>query len=179
MPFLGAGVDQHVNVGPLPTWVFTPNPSAASSTLRLFNEGSQPVYVGGPAVTPQTGLLLPPGCKPVELQNVNSTVYSCGFPIPGTTGFTLKSATLYTAGTNNFTLSASIATTALAAGVSVIVGPSATSTGAEVLTISSVATSGGSVISFSTSTFSLFAHDAEALTVATCYPSLLRVTAGA
>lgn len=176
MPNLGAGVDQHVNVGPIPTWVFTPNPSA-SSNLRLYNEGSQPVWVGGPGVTPQTGLLIPPGSRPVELQNVNSTVYSCGLAIPSATGYTLKSATFYTVGTTAFSLSGSVTTLGL--GTYLIMGASATNTGAEVVNVTGTTATGGSTITFTVGTGTLFAHDGDALTVATCFPSLLRVTAGA
>jgi hypothetical protein len=86
MPYFGAGVDNHVNLTPGPVLVFTPNPSAAAATARFVNEGTNPVYIGGPSVTSFTGLKLMPNGR-VELPAVNAAVYACGGynPASGTT----------------------------------------------------------------------------------------------
>jgi hypothetical protein len=173
MPNLGAGVDQHVNVTATPTWVFSPNPSAASSSLRLYNEGSQPVYVGGANVTPLNGLLIPPGSRPLELQNVNSTVYTCSNAVAGasTQAATLGTGTgIATVGTTKLTVTTMSA--AFSAGAILQLG---TSTNIEYVVVASTATT---VVTLSNPTIYYHAVG-DVMTVATSTIAQLRVTAGA
>jgi hypothetical protein len=167
VPYLGAGVDQHVNTAPVPTWVFTPTPSV-SSTLRLFNEGTQIVYVGGINVSPFNGLALYPGARPLELQNTNQTVYTCSNVLPTATGYTMSAAAL-NAGSTVVTLSTA---ETLAVGVPVLLGAGGSQ---EV-----VVTAGASATAaFTVTTATLYDHKASSLvTVATSTPGQLRVTAG-
>src|ERR1700677_199716 len=104
MPFLGAGVDNHVNVTPTPVLVFTPNPSAAAATARFFNEGSATVYVGGANVSQFNGIPLMPNQK-VELSNVNGSLYACGGYSAGANNTTMSGASA--AGSTSFTVASS------------------------------------------------------------------------
>jgi hypothetical protein len=171
MPYLGSGVDQHVNTAPVPTWVFTPTPLVTAS-VRLYNEGTQLVYVGGANVSPFNGLPISPGCKPVELQNITGTVYTCSAVAAGALVGTLNTA--YTAGTTAFTLKAAPGTS-LAAGSTFLLAGSTGTIYNEVLVVSST-TSGNTLI---TTTASLYDHGTIAtLYAATTTPGQLRVTAG-
>ena len=76
MPNLPPGTDQSVNPAVTPTWVFSPL-SNKVSTLRLTNTGPYTVWAGGANVSQFNGFPVPPGSKPLELQNVGSTVYTC------------------------------------------------------------------------------------------------------
>ena len=71
MPTLPPGTPNYVNLTYTPTWLFTPNTSAANN-VRLQNFGQNIVYVGQADVTVNTGLPLLPGSKPVELTNVTT-----------------------------------------------------------------------------------------------------------
>jgi hypothetical protein len=171
MPYLGAGVDQHVNTTPLPTWVFTPNP-VGSATVRFYNEGNQPVFIGGANVTPLSGIPLYPGSKPFELQNCNQTVYSCSNLILGAALSTTSTA--YAAGVTSFTMKATVPT-GLAAGATFPLANTAGTSYYEVLTVA--ATSASSAIT--TTTASLYDHGSAATFCAiTTVPGQLRVTAG-
>jgi hypothetical protein len=171
MPYLGAGVDQHVNTTPVPTWVFTPNPVGGSS-VRLYNEGTQPVYVGGANVSPFNGLPIWPGSRPVEIQNANGTVYTCSAISIGATANTITAAS--TVGQTTFTTSAAPAAT-LAAGSTFVLGTAAGGGGQEVLVVAS--TSASSVVT--TTTGALFSHQASSIAyAASTTPGQLRVTAG-
>jgi hypothetical protein len=169
VPNLGAGVDQHVNTAPVPTWVFTPTPSV-SSTLRLYNEGSQIVYVGGANVSPINGLPLFPGARPLELQNIGSTIYTCSYA--STVGSTI-SATLsanFVAGGSSVPVTTGYSTGILV-GSTIFLG---TGTAAEVLVVSATAAT-----TITTSTVTLYDHKTAAtVTLASTTPGQLRVTAG-
>jgi hypothetical protein len=168
MPNLGAGVDQHVNTNPVPTWVFTPNP-VGGAAVRLYNEGSQVVYIGGANVSPYNGLPLYPGSRPLELQNANSTVYSCS-NVTGLTSVATLSAAL-NAGVSAFTTASSIAT--IANGATIVLGPSGA--GQEVVTVTG--STGGTAYTVSTAT--LYDHKTGgAVYTAVSTPGQLRVTAG-
>jgi hypothetical protein len=101
--------------------VFTPNTSA-TCTVRLQNTGRYPVYVGGSQVTQNNGLLIPPGSRPVEMQNVTQTLYALS---PVSVGSAVIAATMSTSsvtvGTTAITLTAAVPA-ALAAGTTIIVG---------------------------------------------------------
>jgi hypothetical protein len=170
MPNLGAGVDQHVNTTATPTWVFSPNP-VGGATVRLYNEGSQPVYVGGSNVTPLNGLPLFPGGRPMELQGVNSTVYTCSNSAVGanTAAATLGTGGIATVGTTKLTV-----TTANASHVGGAVLLLGTGTNVEPTVVLSVAST---VYTLSNPT--LYYHPVgDVMTLATSIPGQLRVTAG-
>lgn len=170
MPNLGAGVDQHVNTAPVPTWVFTPNPSGGAS-VRLYNEGSQPVYVGGVNVSPFNGLPLFPGSRPLEVQNAQGTVYTCSNVTSGAVGGTVTSAS--TAGQQSFVTAASVPTANFSPGATFIIGRAGSQ---EVLTVNTVS---ASYTTIGTTSVALYDHAATSpLFSATTTPGQLRVTAG-
>lgn len=173
MPNLGPGVDQHINTVVTPTWVFTPTPNVPGPSVRLYNEGTQTVYVGGANVSPFNGLPLPPNSKPLQIQNQSGTIYTCSNVNVGTTGYTLSGAAL-NSGSTAVTLSGSVTT--LAAGQVLVLGAAPSQ---EVVQIAAVTATNGSVISFTLSTTTIYDHKASApLTAATSTPGQLRVTAG-
>jgi uncharacterized metal-binding protein len=172
MPNFGPGVDQHVNPAVTPTWVFTPTPSVPASTVRIFNEGGNAVYVGGFDVTPFNGLQLLPNNRPIELVNASQTVYTCsGVSIAGTTT-TITSAVA--AGSTVLTNTGTFPTAMTAAGSVLVVGN--TGKGQEVLV---VAGAPSPATSLTVSTTTLYDH-AVSVTVqtATALPAQVRVTAG-
>jgi hypothetical protein len=175
MPNLGAGVDQHVNTTAAPTWVYNAPAYVAGSnytpTLRLYNEGTNVLFVGGVNVTPSNGLALPPGSKPLEIQNVYGTVYTCGNSVVGgnTAAATLGTGVPATAGSTTLKLNAMNAN--FTPGSTLIVG---SGTNLDYVIIASTATT---VVTLSNST--LYYHPAaELMTLATTTIGQLRVTAG-
>lgn len=122
MPYLGAGVDQHVDPAVTPTWVFSPNASAASN-VRIYNEGQWTVWVGMSQVTMNNGIPVPPRSRPVELQNVTQTLYAVSGVLVGAAAGTMVSSAV-TVGTTAITLSTTVPTS-LAAGTTIIVGSTA------------------------------------------------------
>lgn len=170
MPNLGPGVDQHVNAAAIPTWVFTPNPSAPTN-LRLYNEGRYTVYIGQSAVTPSTGMPLAPG-KPFELFGVLQNIYACSPVVAGTAAATVGATAFQTAGSTSFTV-ASGGMPNIPVGTTFLIG---SGTGQEALV---VATS-TSTTSITTTTPSLFEHGASDV-IFSCTTNIaqLRVTAGA
>ena len=124
MPNLPPGSPMSVNPAVTPTWAFTPNTSA-TATVRFYNTGRTPVYVGGSQVTQNNGLLIPVGSRPVEMQAVTSTLYVLS-PVAsaGATTAATMSASSVTAGTTAITLSAA-APASLAAGTTIIGGSTA------------------------------------------------------
>ena len=102
-----------------PTWVFTPNTSAAA-TVQFVNIGRNPVYVGGSQVTQNTGLPVPPGGKPVRIIGATGQLYA----LSGVTGLAIAatmSSSGVTAGTTAITLTTTVPT-GLAAGTVIAVG---------------------------------------------------------
>ncbi len=172
MPNLGAGVDQHVNPAVTPTWVFTPTPSA-SSTVRFFNEGSNPVYIGGPGVTQYTGLPLYPGNRPVELQNANATMYAAA-PVTAPVVRGTVGATAYTAGTTAITLTAAVPA-GLAAGTYVLIGNTAQTNGMQAQLVAT--TTATSQLTFA-NPLVLDVANGNVVYSATFQPAQVRVTAG-
>ena len=168
MPNLGAGVDQHVNVSALPTWVFSPT-TGLPNTVRLYNEGGPLVYVGGANVSPSNGLPLAAGNEPIRLANITGSVYACSAVTPGTAAATIGTGVPSNAGTTKF--SVTTMNTSFAAGTVLLVGGG---TSQEVLVIASTATT---VIT--TTTNSLYDHAVGApLTACTYFPAQLRASAG-
>ena len=121
---LPPGTPNSVNPAVTPTWVFTPTPNAPA-TIRVSNTSRYPVYVGGSQVTQNNGLLVPPGSRPVEMQNVTQTVYALS-PVVASSAVAAgtMSSSAVTVGTTAITLTATVPTS-LAAGTTIIVGSTA------------------------------------------------------
>jgi hypothetical protein len=106
----------HWNLGSTPTQVAVAPPVGVPGTVRFYNEGSQPVYLGGSSVTPSTGFKLLPGCK-AQLPSVNSAYYACSGASPTTVSTTVTTAA--TAGTTVFTVGS---TSGFATGTTILLG---------------------------------------------------------
>jgi hypothetical protein len=145
----------HWNLGGVATAVTVAPPVGVPGTVRFYNEGSNPVYLGGSSVTPSTGFKLLPGCK-IELPSVNSAYYGCSGASPTTTSTTVTTSA--TAGTSVFTVGS---TTGFVAGTTLLIGNSGT-TSLEQIAVLSTASS----TVFTAATNSNFDHMAGA-TVAT------------
>jgi hypothetical protein len=61
---------------PVAALVFTPTPGVQAS-VRISNPGPGIVYLGGANVQPNNGFPVLPGNRPIELQNVNVSLYAC------------------------------------------------------------------------------------------------------
>jgi hypothetical protein len=171
VPNYGAGVDQHVNPGVTPTWVFAP-PSGIAMTLQLYNEGRYPVYVGPSGLDQPGGFEIPPGSGPLRMQNVTQTLYAIsGVTSTGQAGTATASAV--TAGSTAITLGAAVPTS-LAAGTTIIVGSTA-GTGWEAQVVNS--TTASSQLTFANPLVNDHAGSSPVYT-ATALPGQLRVTAG-
>lgn len=113
---------------PVAALVFTPTPTVQAS-VRISNPGPGTVYVGGANVQPNNGFPVLPGNRPIELQNVNVSLYACcgvnGIGAPGT----VSSAT--SAGVTGLT----VATVAPTAGTYILYG---NGTSVEYLSVSAV-----------------------------------------
>ena len=155
-----------------PTFVFTPNTSAAS-TVQFINIGRYPVYVGGSQVTQNNGLPIPPGTtKPVRLIGVTSNLYALsgvGNPVVAGT----MSSSAVTVGTTAITLTATVPTS-LAAGTTIIVGSTA-GTGWEAQVVAS--TTASSQITFANPLVQDHAGSGVIYT-ATALPAQVRVERG-
>lgn len=119
---LPPGTPNSVNPAVTPTWVFTPTPNAPA-TVRISNTSRYPVYVGGSQVTQNNGIQIPPGSRPVELQNVTQTMYALS-PVQNPVIAGTMSASAVTVGTTAITLTTTVPTS-LAAGTTIIVGSTA------------------------------------------------------
>lgn len=95
MPNLGAGVDQHVNLTYTPTWIFSPT-TGLSNTVRIYNEGSNLVYIGGASVTQSTGIPVYPGNRPVEFANASASLYAVSAVTLGPVMNTVGASTAFT-----------------------------------------------------------------------------------
>jgi hypothetical protein len=136
---LPPGTGQSVVPAVTPTWAFTP-PSSVTATLRLYNTGRTPVYAGGSQVTQNNGLLIPPGSRPVEMQNVTQTVYVLSPIVAGSAvAAGTMASTALTVGTTAITLTTTVPTS-LAAGTTIIVG-STVGTGWEAQVVNSTTAS--------------------------------------
>ena len=154
-----------------PTFVFTPNTSAAS-TVQFVNIGRYPVYVGGSQVTQNNGLPVPPGGQPVKLVGVTQNLYALsgvGNPVVAGT----MSSSAVTVGTTAITLTATVPTS-LAAGTTIIVGSTA-GTGWEAQVVNS--TTASSQITFANPLVQDHAGSGVIYT-ATALPAQVRVERG-
>lgn len=155
-----------------PTWVFTPNTSAAS-TVQFINIGRYPVYVGGSQVTQNSGLPIPPGTtKPVRFIGVTTQMYALSGVVAGSAAGTMSSSAV-TVGTTAITLTATVPTS-LAAGTTIIVG-STVGTGWEAQVVNS--TTASSQITFANPLVQDHAGSGVIYT-ATALPAQVRVERG-
>lgn len=169
MPTFPPGTDQHVNLGPTPTWIFTANTSAAN-TLRLTNEGNNVLYVGGSSVTPSNGIPVYPRARSVELTGVTETLYGCSSVIGASSVST--TAAVLSAGSTAFTTATSVST--ITAGSVVLLG-----TGANGEPVSVAATGGATTTTFTLATGTNYDHAASSpVSLATMFIGQLRVTQG-
>ena len=168
-PNLPPGTPQSVNTVPTPTWIFTPNTSAAN-TLRLNNTGQWPVFVGGAGCSQANGLALPPGGGTVELRGVTATMYATSNVVVGSSVSTLNAG--YTAGTTSIVTASSVSTSA----GSVLVVGSTVNTGWEAVVVNAISASGTTV---TTSAGLLMDHASGQIVYAgTAQPGQLRVVQG-
>ena len=168
---LPPGDTQHVNPAVTPTWIFSPNGSAANS-LVLVNEGQYPVYVGASGASQTAALIIPPSSKAVHLTGVSQTLYAASGVVPGAAAGTSTSSA-FTAGSTSITMATTVPT-ALAAGATIVVGSTA-GTGWEAQVVAT--TTATSAITFT----SPLVKDHVASTViylATAQPGQLNVRAG-
>ena len=166
MPTFGPG-GQSINTAPAPTWIFTPTPNAPS-TVRLWNAGNSIAYVGQNPVTAFNGFPIPPQCKPVELQNVSTTLYAVAAVTPGAGTNTVNTSSAV-AGVTSFTVSGTVG---LAVGGTVVIG---IGNNREAFVVS-----GLQATSVTVSTASLYAHPTgDTVTTATLSPTALTIVAGA
>ena len=161
------------NPGPLPTQIYVANTTAGvTACLNLQNQSNQIMYVGLSAVTPKTGIPLQPNER-IRLNNVTKSLYACASWVSGTQLATMNSSA-YTAGTLQFTTSAS-ALASLPVGTYFVVGGTTNSSQQEVLC---VATSVSTTV-LTTTTASLFDHAASQPVYATTYtPGVLNLQRG-
>ena len=145
----------HWNPGSVPVQVALAPPVGVPGTVRFYNEGQNPVYLGGASVTPATGFKLLPGCK-AELPSVNSAYYACSGAQATTVNTTVTTSA--TAGTSVFTVGS---TTGFVAGTTLLLGNSGTTSLEQIAVL---ATASSTV--FTAATNSNFDHMAGA-TVAT------------
>ena len=146
--------------------MFTPTPNAAA-TCRISNNGGYTVYIGGSNVSPFNGFALPPGCRPVELQNCPLTVWTCSNVFQsGVTKVT--NAAALPAGVTAL----SVTTSGLAVGPAIL---GFGGTGQEVVNITTVTSN--TALTLSTPT--LYDHGASCtIATAVAQPSNITVTAG-
>lgn len=156
MPNFPPGTPNNVSVTPVPLQVFTPTPGVQAS-CRLYNPGPGTAYVGGANVSPSNGLPIPPGNRPVELQNINVNLYACS----GNNGQAATNGTLTGAAPAGVTL-LTVATAAVTANTYIRVG---NGTGTEYLYVASV-TGSSTPWTATTSSATLYDH-ATGVTVAT------------
>ena len=136
---LPPGTPNSVNPAVTPTWVFTPTPNAPA-TVRIANTGRVPVYVGGSQVTQNNGILIPPGSRPIEMQNVTQTLYALAPVVAGSAvAAGTMSSSAVTVGTTAITLTTAVPAS-LAATTVIIVG-STVGTGWEVQVVNSTTAS--------------------------------------
>jgi hypothetical protein len=107
MAYFGPGVPNNVNLTPTAMLVFTPNPSA-NSTVRIVNQGSSTVYVGGANVSANSGIPVAPLAR-IELPVMNTSLYAAGSYGPSTASSTTLAAAT-TAATTAITTAASVPT---------------------------------------------------------------------
>ncbi len=152
MPTLPPGTPNYVNLTYTPTWLFTPNTSAANN-VRLHNFGQNMVYVGQADVTVNTGLPIAPGSKPVVLTNVTKSLYAISTYSVGSLLGTVGTAT--TAATTSITFSSTVPSANLPVGTQFMIGSTVNTSNQEVLNVAASV----STTALSTSLATAFEHD--------------------
>lgn len=161
MPTLPPGSPVVATPTPVAALVFTPTPTVQAS-VRIANPGPGTVYVGGANVQPNNGFPILPGNRPIELQNINVSLYACcGVNAVGAPG-TVATATA--AGTTSLT----VATVSPTVGTYMLYG-----NGTSVEYVSVTAVSGASTPWTATTSATRFDHAANS-TAAT----VLAITTG-
>jgi hypothetical protein len=169
---LPPGGPQHVNLTFTPTWLFTPV-SNTPNNVRIYNEGSNVVYVGQSDVTTLTGLPIMPGSKPLELTNVTTSLYAISAVSKGTIMGTVNSAA--TAGSNVVVITGGtfITTAQASTGQTVILTNLVNTANTEVVSLSAFGTTPAT---FTAASNFLFAHGtADAMYTATATYGQVRV----
>lgn len=172
MPYLGPGVGQTIQPTALPTWVFTPTPGQAA-TVRITNNSANIVYLGGSNVSQYNGLPLPPGNRPVELQNCPFTVYTAAAAFPSGNNTTISGSQVQ--GVSAFTAAAG---TGLYAGGTLQVG---NGTNLEYVVVSTIVNLGGTTGTSTVTTTTPFLYDHAAsstVSTVTVRPGNVTVSAG-
>lgn len=156
------------------TWVFTPTPSVTGPSVSVFNNGTNVVYLGGAGVNQADGFPLPPGNRPLRLQNIGYPLYACGNVAVGAIAGTLSTA--YTAGTTQIVTAASVSSSVTGAGSVLIIG-NTLNTGWEAIVVGTRSTSG---TTFGTTAFVSDHASGAAGTIyaATALPTSVVVQAG-
>lgn len=168
MPPTGPGVGQYISTAPAPTWIFTAPANVKSANVRVWNSGTAVAYVGQAGTTWQTGFPIPPGSKPVEIQNVGTTLYAVANVVPGSNAQTVNT-TSGTVGSTTFTVSSN--NVAWVPGSTVVIG---NGPNREAFVVS-----GTGATTMTVSTASIYAHPTgDTVTTATLYPTSLVVNAG-
>jgi hypothetical protein len=160
-----------VNATPLPTQVFVAiTTSGVTSVVNLQNQGTQTMFVGLAACTPNTGLPLSPGER-IRLNNVTKSLYACANWAAGTAAATLSTSASATVGTTSWTV-ASGGMANIPVGTYFTIG---SGSGQEVLNVATSA----STTTITTTTGSLFEHYAsETLNSVTWTPAPLNIQRG-
>jgi hypothetical protein len=119
------------------TWVFTPT-TGQTSSVSIWNNGTNIAYIGNAGVTQSHGFPLSPGNRPLRLQNITGSVYACGNVTVGAINGTVSGA--LTAGSTVIVTAVSMPTAQVAAGSVLIVGNQVNS-GWEAVVVSTVSAS--------------------------------------
>ena len=167
MPPTGAGVGQYISTAPAPTWIFTAPANVRSASVRVWNSGNAVAYIGQAGTTWQTGFPIPPQSRPVEIQNVGTSLYAVANVVPGSNAQTVSTAAAV--GVTAFTVSANNA--AWVPGSTVVVG---NGSNREAFVVS-----GTTATNVTVSTAAIYAHPTgDTVTTATLYPTSLVINAG-
>lgn len=115
-----------------PTWAFTPltGVGAPVQTCMLVNNGVNPAYFGGSALTVSNGTPILPG-QVVRLEKCTAPVYLCsGFATTATNAVT---STAYAAGTTTLVMASTALTTGMTGGTSTATVQVGTASSSEVV----------------------------------------------
>jgi hypothetical protein len=111
--------------------------AVGTPSISIFNNGTQPAYIGGSSVTAATGFLLPPQTN-IDFPSYPQGVWAVANP--GTLGTSTTIAALATAGAGTITCAS---VSGYTAGQTIIIG---TGAAAEPATIGSVNSAGTSLV---------------------------------
>jgi hypothetical protein len=169
MPNLGPGVANSLTPAVTPTWVFTPTPNV-TATVRITNNGSSTIYIGGANVSQWNGIPLPPGNRPIELQNCPYTIYTAAGAFPAGTNTTLSGSQVQ--GVSALTVASGSG--GVIAGATLQVG---NGTNLEYVVVNTIANAGGTAGSSTITTTTPFLYDHVASsTVSTATPRTSGIT---